>query len=116
MKKDVELGPEFLAATKSVFGWTIHGISNPSNPPHDISTLMIGVEPSEPEPLPDEDQIEFDLREFWRLEHMGVLETEETEPSFLESRSVKNQTVDVLPAFHGKITDTHSKPTNESQK
>ena len=85
MKKNVELGPDFLAATKSVFGWTIHGISNPSNPPHDISTLMIGVEPSEPEPLPDEDQIEFDLREFWRLEHMGVLETEETEPSFLEN-------------------------------
>ena len=44
---------------------------------------MIGVEPSEPEPVPDEDQIEFDLRE--RLEHIGVLETEETEPSFLEN-------------------------------
>ena len=34
---------------------------------------MIGVEPSEPEPVPDEDQIEFYLRE--RLEHIGVLET-----------------------------------------
>ena len=81
MMRDVRMGPRGLAAIKSRLGWTIHGSFQQETPAESHTQALTATT----NPTADDSEwsdIEFDHREFWKLEHLGILETEESEPDF----------------------------------
>ena len=72
-------GPRGLAAVHTVFGWVIQGAMAAWKDRRFAANMaMVGTVHDTPL-----EQLEFDLREFWALEHLGILAEEEEDPRFL---------------------------------
>lgn len=71
-------GPHGLASVSSRIGWTIHGsYTDLGSGQHVLASTA--VETTQDELWND---LEMDHREFWKVEHIGILETEESSPDF----------------------------------
>ncbi len=83
-----------IAATKSRFGWLIHGVSQSENPSNVTAALVVGAttdkkKKKKPVVKSDADEqdraLGVDLKQFWDLEHLGILAAESSQPSFYEA-------------------------------
>ena len=75
----IKISKPGLIATKCRFGWLVHGSIGASTRGDD-SVNTISADPVDD--MHDIQQLEFDHKQFWILEHLGVMDAEETDPTF----------------------------------
>lgn len=82
VKLDSLIGENQMAATKTIFGWVVGGLCKEI---HNLNnTNSYHSRENQPTKETAQNDVLGDFRQFWSLEHMGVLEVEETQPTFEE--------------------------------
>ena len=100
-----------LSAQNSNFGWLLIGSPPDGDSPDNVNINQVKVSPQSDllEGLDQDSSVDFDLRAFWSLEHMGILDCPTNDPnihaSFEEkiNRKADGRYVVEYPWKSGKI-------------